>query len=94
MGAGGGGVEAETPADFIGHPVSDAGAGVLVEEEGFEGFFRVSFYKFTDMGEGEFGVLWLGGELGPGVFTVVEHDAAEHTVVIKDEGGVCVAVRA
>lgn len=29
----------------------------------------------------------MRGELGPGVGGVVEHDAAEHAVVIEDEGG-------
>lgn len=29
-------VEMESPADFVGHPVADAGEVVLVEDEGFE----------------------------------------------------------
>jgi len=85
LGAGDAGVEAETPADFIGHPVADAGAGVLVEEEGFEGFFGVSLDEFAHAGEGEFGVLGLRREVGPRGGAIVEHDAAEHAVVIKNE---------
>lgn len=41
LGAGEGGVEFHAPADFVGHPVADARAGGLIEEEGFEGFFWV-----------------------------------------------------
>lgn len=87
LGGGDAGVEAETPADFIGHPVADAGAGFLVEEKGFEGLFRVAFDEFADAGEGELGILGLGREIGPGIGAVVEHDAAEHAVVVENEGG-------
>lgn len=82
------GVETEAPANFIGHPVADARAGVLIQEEGFEGLFGMSFDEFANAGEGEFGILWLGREFGPGVGAVMEHDAAEHPVVVEDEGSV------
>jgi len=84
---GDGGVEAELPADFIGHPVPDAGADRLVEEKGFEGFFGVAGHFFPKVGDGKAGVLRLGREFGPRVGEVVEHDAAEHAVVIENEGG-------
>ncbi|MFT7173376.1 MAG: hypothetical protein ACI9NQ_001596 [Paracoccaceae bacterium] len=87
LGGGDAGVEAEAPTDFIGHPVADAGAGFLVEEEGFEGLFGVAFDEFSDAGEGEFGILGLWREVGPGVGAVVEHDAAEHAVIVENEGG-------
>lgn len=87
LGGGNAGVEAEAPADFIGHPVADSGAGVLIQKECFEGLFGVAFDEFANAGEGEFGILGLGREIGPGIGAVVEHDAAEHAVVIEDEGG-------
>lgn len=45
----------------------------------------MAFDELADAGEGKFGILWLGWEIGPGVSAVVEHDAAEHTVVIENE---------
>ncbi len=86
LGGGDAGVEAEAPADFVGHPVADAGTGLLIEEEGFEGLFGMAFDQFADAGEGEFGILGLGWKVGPGIFAIVEHDAAEHAVVVKNEG--------
>lgn len=87
LASGNGGVEAEAPADLVGHPVADTGAGVLVEEKGFQGLFGVAFDEFTNAGEGEFRILRLGRELGPGIGAVVEHDPAKHAVVVENEGG-------
>lgn len=86
-GGGNGGVEAESPADFVGHPIANARAGVLIEEQGFEWFFGVSLDQFSHVGQGEFGILWLGREGSPGIGAVVEHDAPKHTVVIKNQRG-------
>lgn len=87
FGGGDAGVEAETPTDFIGHPVADAGAGVLVKEEGFEWLFGVTFDEFANAGEGEFGILRLGWEVSPWVRGVVKHDPTKHAVVVENEGG-------
>ena len=46
-------MQAETPANFISHPVADAGAGILIEEEGFEGFLGVASNEILDSSEGE-----------------------------------------
>ena len=35
LGGGGGGMKAEAPANFVGHPVADSRAAILVEKEGF-----------------------------------------------------------
>lgn len=80
------GMESEAPADFIGHPVPNSGTGVLIQEEGFEWLFRMALDELADAGQGEFGVLGLRREVGPWVFAIVEHDAAEHAVVVKHEG--------
>lgn len=87
FGGGNAGVKAESPTDFIGHPVANAGAGVLVKEEGFERLLGMAFDELANAGEGEFGILGLGRKVGPGISAVVQHDAAEHAVVVKDEGG-------
>ena len=87
FGGGNAGVKAESPTDFVGHPVADAGAGVLVKEEGFERLLGVALDELANAGEGEFGILGLGRKVGPGIGAVVQHDAAEHAVVVKDEGG-------
>jgi hypothetical protein len=79
-------VESETPADFVGHPVPDAGAGVLIEKKSLEGFVGMAREKISYSGEGKSGVLRLRGEIGPGIGLVVEHDSTEHPVVVEDEG--------
>lgn len=79
------GIDTHAPANFVGHPVADAGAGVLVEEERFEGLARVPLDEFANVGEGEFGILGLGRKFRPGICAIVEHDATEHTVVVEDE---------
>ena len=79
------GIDTHAPANFVGHPVADAGTGVLVEEERFEGLARVPLDEFANVGEGEFGILGLGRKFRPGICAIVEHDATEHTVVIEDE---------
>lgn len=79
------GIDTHAPANFVGHPVADAGAGVLVEEERFEGLARVPFDEFANVGEGKFGILGLGRKFCPRICAIMEHDATEHTVVIEDE---------
>ena len=87
VGGGQAGMLAETPADFVGHPVADAGAGILIEKEGFEGFFGVARDEAAHPGQGEFGILGLRREVSPGILVIVEHDASEHAVVVEDQRG-------
>jgi hypothetical protein len=84
---GDGGVQAQFPADFIGHPVADARADGLIEEKSFQGFFAMALQFFAQIGHGEFGILGLRRQVGPRVAEIVEHDAAEHTVVVENESG-------
>jgi len=88
VGGGGSRVAPETPADFVGHPVADAGAGVLIEKEGLKRFLGVFFDELADAHQGEFGILWLWREGEPRGGDLVKHDAPEHAVVIENERGV------
>ena len=40
---------------------------------------------FPQIGHGEFGILGLRRQMGPGVAEIVEHDPAEHAVVVENE---------
>lgn len=86
FGGGDAGIEPEAPADFIGHPVADSRAGILVEEESFEGLFGMALDELADTGQGEPGILRLRWKPGPWILAIVQHDAAKHAVVVKDEG--------
>ena len=44
-------MRAHAPADFVGHPVADAGTGVLIEEEGLERLSRMAFDELANVGE-------------------------------------------
>lgn len=80
-------MEFEFPADFIGHPVADSGADRLIEEEGFERFLVMAREFLPNIGKGELRVLRLRGEFGPRIENIVQHDAAEHAVVVEYECG-------
>lgn len=54
LGGGDARVESETPANLVGHPVADAGAGVLIEEKGFEGLLGMALDEFPNASEREF----------------------------------------
>ncbi len=80
-----GGVQAQFPADFIGHPVPDTRADGLIEEKSFQRLFGMALQFFPQIGYGEFGILRLRRQVGPGVAEIVEHDPTEHAVVVENE---------
>jgi hypothetical protein len=87
LGGRGAGGEAGAPEDFVGHPVADAGKGCLIEEEGLDGELGVAWEDVSEAGGSEGGLVGLRREIVPGALGIflVEEDAAELAVVVKDE---------
>lgn len=86
LSGGGGGMEIHAPANFVCHPVADAGEARLVEDEGFEAGAGSLFQQALYESEGEAGVEDFGGEGSPRFRVFVEVGAAELTIVVVDEG--------
>lgn len=83
-------VEADAETDFIGHPIADAGAAVLIKQERLEGGARMVLEALEEVGSGEGGLVGLGREVGPPwriTGTLEPAQAAEHARVVQDEGG-------
>jgi hypothetical protein len=86
LAGGHGGMDAEFPADLIGHPIADAGEGGLVEEEGLDGGARAAVDHGGDVPEGERGVEDPGREAAPWILrAVVKLEASELPVIVEDE---------
>lgn len=83
-------MDAGSPEDLIGHPVSDPGEGVLVEKEALEGFARMTPEDFREPGLVKGRLVGLGREVGPpvgGRCAPVKADPPEFPVIGKDERG-------
>lgn len=83
-------MEAGSPEDLIGHPVSDPGEGVLVEKEALEGLAGMAPEDFRETGPVKGRLVGLGRKAGPPVgwgCTLVKADPAKFPVIGKDERG-------
>ncbi len=86
-----GGIQLQLIADFVRHPVADAGEPGLIEQEGLQRAAGVALQGAGDAGGGELGTEDFRGQGLPGSRRggrgFIQADAAEHAEVAEDEGG-------